>query len=145
MNEGGLVGVGNVVSKKGRLPFCQNPEDHINHGDWTKLADLGGAWHLRDERDDPIVEATEVDGSNIELVEDGHDLRFNHVPEGLEEFNREAIRSRCRGGIHAFNGILDLLLGEGGRKGRVLRLRHQLGTSPTIGGKREAAPRSSRE
>ena len=60
------------------VPFGQDPEDHVNDSDRAKLMD-------------PIVEASEINGANVELVEDSHDLRFNHVPEGLEEFNREAI------------------------------------------------------
>ena len=114
----------NAICKKGHpigVPFCKNPEDHVDDRDQAKLAYVGCAKHLGNERDYPKVEATVVDGPNVELFEDGHDLGFNHVPEGLEELNREAIWTRSRGRVHASNGIPHLALGERGREGRILR------------------------
>ena len=60
--EGGLVGMGNRVSEQGHpigVPFGQDPEYDINHCDWMKLADVGGARDLEDEGHDTIVEAPE--------------------------------------------------------------------------------------
>ena len=99
LNEGGLVGVGNVIGQPGRpigVPFGQDPENHVDNRDWAELADVGGPRNFGDERDDPIVKASKVDGANVEPIEDGHDPRFNHIPEGLEELNREAIQTRRR-------------------------------------------------
>ena len=53
--EGGLVRVANRVRKQGHpigVPFGQDPKYHINHCDWPKLADVGGARDLGDEGHD---------------------------------------------------------------------------------------------
>jgi len=49
LDEGGLVGVGDRVRKKGHpigVPFGQDPEDHVNHGDRAELADVRGPRNL---------------------------------------------------------------------------------------------------
>ena len=58
LDEGGLVGVGDKVRKKGYpigVPFSQDPEDHIDHRDRAELANVGGTRNLGDEGNDPIV------------------------------------------------------------------------------------------
>ena len=65
LDEGGLVGVGDRVRKKGHpigVPFGQDPEDHVNHGDRAKLADVRGPRYLWDEGNDPIVHTPKVHG-----------------------------------------------------------------------------------
>ena len=98
LNEGLLVRVGNPICKQGHpigVPLGQDPEDHVDDRNRVELADVRRPRDLGNEGDGPKVEAAKVNRAHEEFLEDGHDLRLNHVLEGLEEDDRKTVRARC--------------------------------------------------
>ena len=126
LNERRLIRVSDPVGQQGHpigVPFGQDPEDHVYDRNRAELADVSRPRDLGNEGDGPKVEAAKVDRAHEEFLENGHDLGFDHAPEGLEEENREAVRARRRGGIHTLDSLPDLLFREGGRQGGIVFVR----------------------
>nr|XP_051194954.1 uncharacterized protein LOC127308223 isoform X1 [Lolium perenne] len=116
----------------GGIGFSKEFKDNIDKGDRPKLLDVVSALRFRDEGDNSIVKARNVDPPKDKIIKHLKDGSPKGSPEPLKEEHREAVRTWCRVRFHASQDLIQLLPREGELESHVLFLAYPLGHRPEV-------------